>query len=246
MYPSSYELKSFYNSDRGRVIRHVLQDAVQKLWPDKKDKKILGYGYATPYLRPYLNPSNCCIGIMPGARGAVPWPPELGNHVAIAHGNAIPLESETIDNILVFHALEFGDLDEETLTELWRVLKSNGRIIVAVPNRMSIWARTPWSPLGIGTPYTLSQLYDHLQQSLFVHERTVKALYTPPFRMALRPAPARFFEHYGPYILPLMGGMNIVEFSKQIYAGAKGHRVGEPSHRRRILLPATSNTSHNN
>lgn len=244
MYPTSYELKAFYNSNHGRVIRHLLQARVLEVWPDLSDKRVMAYGYATPYLRPYYEQAESCIALMPNSRGAVPWPPEGDNLVGITSPDELPIESESIDNIIIFHALEYGCLDDASLAEMWRVLKSNGRMIVAVPNRMSAWARTTWTPFGLGTPYSLNQLYQHLEENLFVHEQTVQSLYFPPIKWLWGKKTADIFEKYGPYILPVFGGVNIVEVSKQIYSGVLKNRPESVANKKRILLPQQAALGH--
>lgn len=244
MYPTSYELKAFYNSNHGRVIRHVLQNRVKDVWPSLKGKRILAYGYATPYLRPYLDESERCFALMPSSRGAVPWPPERNNLVGITNSDQLPIETESIDNIIIFHALEYGSLDDNTLAEMWRTLKSTGRIIVAAPNRMSVWARSSWTPFGLGTPYSLNQLYQHMENNMFVHERTVRSLYLPPIRFIWGKKTAMLFEKYGPILLPPLGGVNIVEMSKQIYSGVLKGKSQHTNLKKRLLLPQQAALEH--
>ena len=50
--------------------------------------------------------------------------------------------------------------------EIWRVLSGNGRLLVIAPNRRGIWARFEHTPFGHGRPYTSSQLYRLLRDTL--------------------------------------------------------------------------------
>ena len=44
------DLRSFYASPLGIVARRLLARAIHGLWPDATGLRVLGIGYATPYL----------------------------------------------------------------------------------------------------------------------------------------------------------------------------------------------------
>lgn len=52
---------------------------------------------------------------------------------------ALPIESDSLDVVLVMHALELSDTPEKVLAEIHRVLKPGGQVIVCCFNRWSIW-----------------------------------------------------------------------------------------------------------
>lgn len=222
---SAYDLKSFYNGFNGQVIRKIIREKILRLWPDAKNLSIMGYGYALPYLRPYMEGHvDRIYNIMPAQLGVHNWPPEGPNRVCLSEENALPLETNSVDRIIMVHGLEFLDTPEESFEELWRVLKSTGRIIIVVPNRMGLWARADWNPFGQGKPYSSRQVEAFLKDNLFVHERTSYALFSPPFKSNLLLRTAHFFEAIGPYLYPALGGVAVIEASKQLYAG-KGTKV---------------------
>lgn len=219
MHLTSYDFRNFYNTFGGRILRRIIRDHIQDFWPDVKGLRVLGYGYAVPYLRPYLGEAERVFAIMPAIHGALNWPPEGKSLVCLSGEAELPLETNSIDRILLIHSLEFTESMRLLFDELSRVLKSNGRILIVVPNRIGLWARAEWSPFGQGRPYSLSQIEHFLRDHLFVHERTKNALFVPPVRSNIFLRSAGSFEKMGPYILPGMGGLNFVEASKQIYAG---------------------------
>lgn len=224
---SAYDLKSFYNSLRGRIIRGLVRQKILDTWPDIKSQNIVGYGYALPYLRPYLGKSANVVNMMPAQLGAHDWPPESENLVCLNAAHSLPLETNSVDYIVMVHALEFLDAPEETFEEIWRVLKSTGRLLVVVPNRMGLWARADWSPWGQGRPYSARQVENFLSENLFVHEKTSHALFSPPFHSTLLLRAAHFFEKIGPYLYPALGGVHVIEASKQLYANrGKGALAG--------------------
>lgn len=216
---NAYSLKSFYNSRKGRIVRSLIRQKIHEIWPEIKSQRLMGYGYAMPYLRLYMGSASRAFNIMPEQLGVHNWPPEAENCVCLAKESVLPLETNSVDFILMVHALEFLDTPEESFEEIWRVLKSTGRLIIVVPNRVGLWARADWSPFGQGRPYSIGQVEDFLSDNLFVHERTSRALFSPPFKSEFLLRGANFFEKVGPYLYPALGGVHVIEASKQLYAG---------------------------
>lgn len=224
---TAYDLKSFYNAFSGRVIRKIIREKLLSLWSQDDTKKlsVMGYGYALPYLRPYImNETARVYNVIPAQLGVHSWPADGLNRVCLSEENSLPLETNSIDRIIMVHGLEFLDFPESSFEELWRVLKSTGRIIIVVPNRMGLWARADWNPFGQGRPYSARQVETFLKDNLFVHEQTTHALFSPPFQNNLLLRMAHIFEVVGKYLYPALGGVTIIEASKQLYAG-KGKTV---------------------
>ena len=219
MYGSVYDLKAFYNSREGRVIRRLIQTRIAEFWPDAKNLNLMGSGYATPFMRKLGEGAQRLQIVMPASKGAHHWPPEGRNLVCMSHSTSLPIESNSIDRVLMVHDLEFAEYPQEKLQEVWRVLKSNGRWLLIVPNRAGFWARTDWSPFGHGAPYSLGQLHAFLRENLFVQERSQEALFMPPIKAGFILKSAGAFERLG-QILPIGAGVHMVEASKQLYARA--------------------------
>lgn len=220
MYRSVYDLKAFYNGRVGRVVRRILQERIRDFWPDVHGMSVMGAGYATPYLRIFKQEAERVFAMMPAGQGAHDWPQDGLNCVALSEQAELPIETNTIDRILMVHDLEFSEFMKPALQEIWRVLKSNGRLLVVVPNRSGLWSRADWSPFGQGTPYSASQINFSLRDSLFVQERAETALFMPPLKYSMILKSAGVFERVGPKIYPMMAGLHMIEASKQIYATA--------------------------
>lgn len=216
---TAYDLKRFYNGMKGKIIRSLIRGKILSVWPDASKLSVVGYGYAIPYLKPYLESAERVVNFMPAQIGVHEWPSEGDNLVGINAEQWLPLETNSVDRVLMVHGLEFLDYPEETFEEIYRVLKSTGKILIVVPNRMGLWARADWSPFGQGRPYSARQVENFLGENLFVHEKTSYALFSPPFRKTLLLRSANFFEKIGPYVYPALGGVYVIEASKQIYAG---------------------------
>ncbi|MCE7886270.1 MAG: class I SAM-dependent methyltransferase [Alphaproteobacteria bacterium PRO2] len=241
MYRSAYDLKSFYNTKVGRMVRRILQERIREFWPETQGLRVLGCGYATPYLRLFMDNSERVLAAMPAGQGAHHWPynhpGDDHNLVCLAEEAELPFETSSIDRVILIHSVEFSEHLQQSLAEIWRVLKSNGRLLVVVPNRSGFWARADWSPFGQGTPYSASQIIHYLRDNQFIHERTDKALFMPPVKFAPLLKSAGFFENFGRHYFPFGSGVHMVEATKQVYAKAGPGEGSKVTVRRRGYVP---------
>src|SRR5689334_2359095 len=44
------DLRDFYRGALGQVARRMIRRAIQRVWPDLRGMRLLGLGYATPFL----------------------------------------------------------------------------------------------------------------------------------------------------------------------------------------------------
>ncbi|PZQ46121.1 MAG: methyltransferase type 11 [Micavibrio aeruginosavorus] len=219
MIPSAYQLRDFYKTLGGRIVRRLIREKIVALWPELKGLHILGGGYAVPYLASFTAEAERTICVMFREEGVHHWPDDAPNLTCLADETDLPFETNSVDRILLIHSLEFTGLSSPVMKEFWRILKSNGRILVVVPNRIGLWARADLTPFGRGTPYSSGQVQDFLKENLFVPEKTLGALYIPPFKSQTLLRSAGMWERVGEKLFPAMGGLIFVEASKQIYAG---------------------------
>ncbi len=231
-----YDLKQFYGSRGGRLVRRLVSGHVREFWPDLKGQRVMGYGYAVPYLKSFQDEAERVCAAMPAGGGVHFWPEGEKGRVCLIKEGELPFATESIDRLLVVHGLEYAESPEPLFHEFWRVLKSNGRLMLIVPNRLGMWARVDWTPFGHGSPYTMGQINNYLQKNHFILERKGRALFMPPFRSFLVMRSAYTIESFGKFIFPGLAGVHLIEASKQIYAAipkGKAERVKG----RRILMP---------
>src|ERR1700722_19652654 len=176
------DLRDFYADRLGQVARRMIRRRIRLVWPDVSGLRLMGLGYATPYLRPFLAEAERVCALMPASQGVLSWPLEGPNRVALSESGELPLDDFSIDRVLLVHGLEFSEQVRTLLKEVWRVLAAGGRLLVVVPNRRGIWARLDGTPFGQGLPYTPSQLSRLLRDEGFTPERNAAALYMPPTR----------------------------------------------------------------
>lgn len=234
MYSDVVDLRDFYASRLGQVARRLVRRRVRLIWPNLTGMRLLGLGYATPYLRQFRDEAERVIAMMPSSQGVLPWPSEGPNAVTLADEGELPLQDFSIDRVLLVHGLEYSEQIRPLLKEIWRVMAGGGRLMAVVPNRRGIWARIDSTPFGQGHPFTPGQLSRLLREADFTPERIGAALFVPPTgsRMILRSANA--IERIGERWFTTFAGVSIVEASKQLYAKPAAKRKES---RRRVYVP---------
>lgn len=220
MWSDVVDLRDFYETRRGKVARHMIRHGVRSMWPDLRGQSLLGLGYATPYLRQFRSEAARVIAVMPSAQGVLHWPMEGPGVVALSDETDLPLPDYSIDRVLLVHALESSEQARTLLREVWRVLTGEGRVLIAVPNRRGIWARSDRTPFGWGHPYSPVQLSRLLRDNLFTPTRTVRALFVPPTRSNTLLRSAAAWERIGGRFFPTFAGVILVEAGKQLYAAS--------------------------
>lgn len=224
MYTKAIDLREFYDSLQGRVVQRILRQHLRLLWPVTTGLRVLGFGYPVPFLKPFLGEAERVAALMPDHQGAVFWPnpgegePSRGL-VTICDEVQWPIETNSIDRLLIVHGVQGLENLDAILRESWRVMTGQGRLILVVPNRAGVWARVDSTPFGHGTPFSIAQIRQHLKDYLFVPEKAERALFVPPSTSRLVLATAGAWEKMGRRFFNAFGGVNIVEASKQLYAG---------------------------
>ncbi len=237
----SFDYRNFYGSRGGRIVRRVIGAHIRDLWPECRALRVAGLGYAQPYLSFINEGCERSFALSTPDVEIHAWPEEGRNLSALCDEDKLPLETESIDRLLVVHGMERARQPADYLFELWRVLKSNGRLLLIVPNRHGLWSHAEWSPFGHGHPYTVTQITGLMRQALFSIERVERALYMPPLRSFPLLSMAYTFESFGKYCLPGMHGLLMIEAGKQVYSGVRAGAVSQREPARRALAsPASS------
>src|SRR6185295_5903001 len=223
------DLRDFYRSVLGQVARRMIRRAIQRVWPDLHGMRLLGIGYATPFLTALSGDTERTIAVMPASLGVLRWPQEGRNLVGLAEEGELPFADYSIDRVVLVHALETSDEVRAMLKEIWRVLAGGGRVLIVAPNRLG---RTPF---GSGRPYTMSQLSQLLRDEQFTPVGSDAALFIPPARSRMMLRSAAAWERIGKRWFPTFAGVLLVEATKQIYAKPAASRAPR---RRFVYTPA--------
>jgi SAM-dependent methyltransferase len=234
------DLRAFYASPLGSVTRRLVGRAVDRFWGPLTGLRVLGLGYATPYLATARPEAERVLAFMPASQGVVNWPGTGASASALIDPVMMPLPDASIDRALVVHALETVESPSELLHELWRVLTPGGRIIVVAPNRRGLWARMDTTPFGHGQPFSRSQLKALMRQTLFSPEGWAETLYVPPLRNRVLLRSAIAWERVGiGFSLPF-AGLHVVEATKQLYRAVTVRPARRAARVAPVFAPAPS------
>ena len=222
-----HPLPAYYQTAIGRMVRHLigrkLKPVMTSAYPEHHhDLDIAALGYARPYLKYFSDHYPHLINHQTIAGEITPWPPapRLPRRQARVDEHQLPLLDASLDLLLVMHCFETAAVPKDMADELWRVLKGQGKLVLVVPHRSSMWASRDDTPFGRGQPYSSNQIKHLLQDHGFDAIKIHQALAAPPSQ-------SRFYPRYAPFVERLpnpMGGVLIVEAAKMIYA-VKGDRA---------------------
>ncbi len=213
------DLRDFYKSRLGTLVRRRISRHIQDHWQGRKISCLIGLGYAAPYLS--LCPDvQRMAALMPDGQGALVWPRSGAKKSVLVREDQLPLPDNSVDQFLMTHCLEVAERPRPMLRELWRVLSPEGRVLIVVPNRRGVWSRLDHTPFGQGSPFSRNQLEGLLVDALLTPEHWASALYFPPLdrRLVVRAAPA--IERLGRPIGAAFSGVLIVEARKQLIGPA--------------------------
>jgi SAM-dependent methyltransferase len=212
------DLRDFYASPLGSVTRRFVRRRIRSFWPDMRGYDVLGLGYATPFLSPFRESANRVVAFMPAAQGVVPWPSEGSALSSLVDEMALPLPDLAMDRVLLVHAFESAEALRPLMREVWRVMAPEGRLLVVVPNRSGMWARTERTPFGYGHPYSQRQLTRILGECMFETETVDYSLFMPPMRLRLLMRSSSAWEDAGHRFWRGFGGVLMVEACKRVTA----------------------------
>lgn len=219
MHSDIVDLREFYHSGLGHFAEQSISMALSSVWARLPEERLVGLGYAVPYLDRFRADTERTFAFMPAGQGAVNWPVAELSSTALIFDEELPLPDSSIDRVLMVHSLEFAENPRETMKELWRVLAPGGRLVIVVPNRRGVWARMEHTPFGSGRPYSRGQLTALLRETNFTPGASADALFFPPSKLKMVLKLRSAFERIGRSLWPVFSGVIIVEAQKRLYQG---------------------------
>lgn len=219
MHHDIIDIRGFYGSLLGALAERSIAAALASVWSPLPGERLVGLGYALPWLDRFAPGAERAFAFMPARQGAVRWPAEGPSLSALVFDEELPLPDSSVDRVLLVHLLEHAEAPVETLKEVWRVLAPNGRVIAVVPNRRGLWARFEHTPFGTGRPFSAGQLRALFRESNFTPAAEAEALFFPPSKRRWILRFHRLFERTGPTLWPIFSGVLVMEAQKRLYQG---------------------------
>jgi SAM-dependent methyltransferase len=219
MHMDIVEIRGFYHSLLGKMATRSIGMGLSRIWQPMPNERLLGLGYARPWLERFEPDTERTISFMLAAQGAIKYPRTGPSRSALVFDEELPLPDSAIDRIVMVHALEHAENPRETLMEAWRVLAPNGRLVLVVPNRRGMWARFEHTPFGTGRPFSRGQITKLLRDANFTPGPMTEALAFPPVKSSSLLRIAYQTERIGLRVWPIFSGVLIIEAQKRLFQG---------------------------
>ena len=221
MRPHVLDLNRYYQTPCGVTAKRLMALSILEFWPSVAGEVLLGIGFATPVLGIFNGETERSVALMPVGQGVIRWPSNEKSLTTISTESTLPFSDNSVDRILLIHALELSNDRHQLMEEVWRILRPEGRVLFIVPNRRALWSRAESTPFGQGFPFTFSQLLRLLRHHHFIPLRQTATLYFPPIqrRLVLKTAP--LWQWIGKHFAGPFGGILIVEAEKEMFAFSK-------------------------
>ena len=210
------DLREFYGRPLGSAVRRLLTRRIRARWRNVQGARLMGLGFAVPYIGMFRGEAASLGALMPATLGALVWPTADKVQSVLVEEAMLPLADASLDRLLAVHCLEATERSGPLLREIWRVLKPEGRLLLLVPNRRGVWARLDFTPFGHGRPYSRAQLERLLNEALFTPLEWTGALYMPPINRQWLLRGSTVFERVGARLWPGFAGVMIVEARKEL------------------------------
>ncbi|MCB1664555.1 MAG: class I SAM-dependent methyltransferase [Pseudomonadales bacterium] len=146
---------------------------------------------------------------------------ESGTVLPVASNEALPLQSESVDAVLIHHALDFTPDSHRLLRESARVLMPGGKLLIIGFNPLSVWGlrhllrwrnTLPWNARYIAS----SRVQDWLKLLEFTVDKVEHAGYLLPMRHTRFVEGATKLEALGQRFNAPLGAIYLIVACKQV------------------------------
>ncbi len=148
-------------------------------------------------------------------------PQALGPQI-LAHPEALPIKTDSIDAIFLPHTLDFTEDPHQVLREADRVLIPEGRIILLGFNNLSLWGFRRWIPSQrrqmpwCGAFLSAFRVCDWLSLLGFAIEQRENLMFRPPWRRTFPRAQLPLLESLGSRFWSPFGGVYAIRAVKRV------------------------------
>jgi SAM-dependent methyltransferase len=227
------ELRIWYRGSAGQVLLATLRQQLQSVLPQLFGHYALQVGDVAPG-QELLGASRIARRFVLDVEAAET------NIRALAH--ALPIQADSVDLIVLVHALDFAQEPHEVLREVDRTLVPEGHVIVLGFNPRSLWGlwrtsllwrkdRLPWC----GGFYPPGRVKDWLSLLGFDTLWCRHLLFRPPLQRSAMMQKLEFMEELGRRFLPYLGGAYLILAQKRVVTLTRVRPRWRP---RRAFVPA--------
>ncbi len=201
--------KEWFDSDIGR---YVLER--EQVWFDLTSADIFGFNA--------MQIDQCHVDFLRANRMPFRFSTSVGGGNLRSRPEELPIASQTVDLIAMPHALEFSPNPHRLLREVERVLRPEGRLLLAGFNPLSLWGlrrltgsrqRYPWN----GHFLHLARIKDWLSLMGFELLSGRMACYAPPVDNSRWLHGFRFMEAAGDRWWAMGGGVYLLHAVKRVH-----------------------------
>src|SRR3546814_13521430 len=100
MWHDVVDLREFYETRRGQVARHMVRRAVRSVWPEVRGQRVLGLGFASPYLRQFMGEAERVLAFLPASPGVMHSPPAGAGLVSLVVRTVLQIPATSIDRYI--------------------------------------------------------------------------------------------------------------------------------------------------
>jgi len=210
-------LRAWYRSPLGKALQMVEKNQVEAVIPDL-------FGYHLLQVGDHADADLCSASRIPHCVVMEQGTEVTPRHERTIYGQseALPIAGDSLDVVVLPHALEFSATPHEVLREVDRALIAEGHVILLGFNPWSLWmlwrlatgwrAMVPWC----GRFLTPARVKDWLTLLGFDIVLTRTYFFRPPFQHAGLMRRLSFLERLGRRLWPFMGGGYMVVARKRV------------------------------
>ena len=188
------DLRNFYGQRLGVVARRFIGRGIRRHWIDTAGQRLLGIGYATPYLGLFREEAERCLAFMPATQGVVKWPSTRPALAALVDEHDFPLADSAVDRVLLVHALEMTQDASALLRETWFTPTGWGEALYVPPIARGWFLRSAvaWERTGatLSAPFAGVHIVEATKQVYrAIPARRETRRLVPALEPALAPSP---------------------------------------------------------
>ena len=209
------KLKDFYRGDLGRTLAKVLTCYIEKLLKIDDTSVVLGLGYTVPFIT-NIRTKGRFLALATTSLDAQ----TKDGQIIFAKNKKLPFLDNTFDKVILIHELEYSENPNSLLEEVSRILRVNGKIIIAVPNKYGLWASSKSTPVAESKAFSSSDLSAVLKRNNFSISQSQYGVFIPPTSKKWLQKLVYSLEKAGYRWFAPFSGFIIVEAKKTIYSGS--------------------------